>query len=135
MSMRRGVAVFGEAERGDFGIPLFTPSVLHLNERFGHPPHSSQGIFLAIQFLMSEQHILYVRVKEEGFSLKDYSRGAKNILNKREPFQCEAVCLPGVGDREIIDFVDPILKKWDAILVTTAPDLYDYLTSFCFTNR
>jgi len=39
-----------------------------------------------------------------------------------------AICLPGVGDVEIIDAAVPLCKNHHSIIVTTEPDLYDYLT-------
>ena len=133
--IRRAVALFGEAEKGNCGIPFFMKSLTHLSETFGNPPQESRGIFLAIQFLLSEKPVLYIRVEEEGFSPHDYAKGVKHILNKKHLLHIEAVCSPGAGDAHIVDFLEPIIKKWNAIFITTEQDLYDYLTSFCRVNR
>ncbi|QVL57876.1 MAG: hypothetical protein KFB93_02005 [Simkaniaceae bacterium] len=127
--MRQTVALFGEAEKGEIGSPLFMKSLTHLNETLGNPPHESRGLFFAIQFLMYEQEVIYVRVKEEGFSTKDYLKGMKHLLNKKQISHLTAVCLPGVGDARIIDSVLPVTETHGALVVTTEQDLYDYLTS------
>lgn len=126
--MRQIVALFGEAEKGTLGFPLLTKSLTHLNETLGHPPEESRGIFFAIQFLMYEQEVIYIRVKEEGFSTKDYLKGMKQLINKNQISHLSAVCLPGVGDARIIDSVHPVTKTHGALLITTEQDLYDYLT-------
>ena len=132
--MRQTVALFGEAEKGDIGFPLFMKSLTHLNEMLGNPPNESRGLFFAIQFLMYEQEVIYIRVKEEGFSTKDYLKGMKHLLNKKQISHLTAVCLPGVGDARIIDSVHPITEIHRALVITTEQDLYDYLTSLQLPN-
>ena len=48
--MRQTVALFGEAEKGDIGFPLFMKSLTHLNEMLGNPPNESRGLFLQFSF-------------------------------------------------------------------------------------
>ncbi len=127
--MRQTIALFGEAEKGEIGFPLFMKSLTHLNEALGNPPDESRGLFFAIQFLLYEQEVIYIRVKEEGFSTKDYLKGMKHLLNKKEVAHLTAVCLPGVGDARIIDSVGPVTETHGALVITTEQDLYDYLTS------
>ncbi len=134
MFMRQTVALFGEAEKGDIGSPLFMKSLTHLNETLGNPPEESRGLFFAIQFLLYEQEVIYIRVKEEGFSTKDYLKGMKQLLNKKQVSHLTAVCLPGVGDARIIDSVGPITETHGALVITTEQDLYDYLTSLQLPN-
>ena len=100
-----------------------------MNETLGNPPEGSRGIFFAIQFLLYEQELIYIRVKEEGFSTKDYLKGIKNLLNKKKVSQLTAICLPGVGDARIIDSTTPVLETHRALMITSECDLYDYLTS------
>lgn len=132
--MRQTVALFGEAEKGDTGSPFFMKSLMHLNETLGSPPEESRGLFFAIQFLMYEQEVIYIRVKEEGFSTKDYLKGMKQLLNKKQISHLTAVCLPGVGDARIIDCVHPVTETHGALVILTEQDLYDYLTSIPFPN-
>ena len=127
--MRQTVALFGEAEKGDLASPLFMQSLTHLNETLGNPPEESQGIFFGIQFLLYEQDVIFIRVKEEGFSTKEYLKGMKSLLKEKDLPPVTAVCLPGVGDSRIIDSTAPILDAYGALLLTTERDLYDYLTS------
>ncbi|MDN3508868.1 MAG: hypothetical protein P0S93_02415 [Candidatus Neptunochlamydia sp.] len=132
--MRQTVALFGEAEKGEIGSPIFMKSLTHLNEILGNPPDESRGLFFAIQFLMYEQEVIYIRVKEEGFSTKDYLKGMKHLVNKKQISHLTAVCLPGVGDSRIIDFVHPVTETHGALIITTEQDLYDYLTSLQLPN-
>lgn len=132
--MRQTVALFGEAEKGEIAIPLFMKSLTHLNEILGNPPQESHGIFFAIQFLLFEQELIYIRVKEEGFSTKDYLKGMKHLLNKKEVPHLTAICLPGVGDARIIDAAHPITDTHGALIIMTEQDLYDYLTSLQLPN-
>lgn len=128
--MRHTVALFGEAERGKIHSLLIIKSLTHLNEVLGNPPDESRGIFFAIQCLLYEHALIYVRVKEEGFSIQDYRKGMQQLLNKKEVSHLTAICLPGVGDAQIIDSATPVLKCHEALMITTEQDLYDYLTSF-----
>ena len=131
---RQTVALFGGAEKGEIGAPLSIKTLSALNEALGHPPNESRGIFFAIQFLMYEQDVLFFRVKEEGFSTKDYLQGMKHLQNKDQTSQLTAVCLPGVGDARILDAAHPITEIHEALIVTTERDLYDYLTSLQLPN-
>lgn len=127
--MRQTVALFGEAEKGEISSLLNVKTLTHLNETLGNPPAESRGIFFAIQFLLYEQEVIYIRVKEEGFSTKDYLKGVKHLLNKKKVSHLTAICLPGVGDARIIDSTGPVLESHGALMITTERDLYDYLTS------
>ena len=127
--MRHTIALFGEAERGKIHSLLIIKSLTHLNEILGNPPEESRGIFFAIQCLLYEQELIYVRVKEEGFSLQDYNKGMRQLLNKKAVSHLTALCLPGVGDVRIIDSAIPVLQCHEALMITTEQDLYDYLTS------
>ncbi|MBF5059139.1 hypothetical protein [Candidatus Neptunochlamydia vexilliferae] len=131
---RQTIALFGEAEKGEIGTPLFMKSITHLSETLGHPPYESRGIFFAVQFLLYEQEVIFIRVKEEGFSTKDYLKGMNHLLSKKEVVHLTAVCLPGVGDARIIDAVHPVTDAHGALVVTTEKDLYDYLTSMQLPN-
>jgi len=126
--MRQTVVLFGEAERGEIHALLSIKSLAHLNEVLGNPPNESRGIFFAVQCLLYEQELIYVRVKEEGFSIQDYRNGMKHLLNKEKVFHLTAICLPGVGDVRILDSATPILQRYAALMITTEKDLYDYLT-------
>ncbi len=127
--MRQTVALFGEAERGSLATLLPIKSLTQLNEQLGHPPEESRGLFYAIQFLIYEYDLIYIRVKEEGFSTKDYLKGMKQLLNKKQVSKLASVCLPGVGDARIIDSLAPVCETHQCFMVTTERDLYDYLTS------
>lgn len=127
--MRQTVALFGEAEKGSLATHIFIQSLTQLNEQLGHPPEESRGLFFAIQFLLYEHNLIYIRVKEEGFSTKDYLKGMKQLLNKKHVSKLAGICLPGVGDARIIDSTIPICEAHQCFMVTTEQDLYDYLTS------
>jgi hypothetical protein len=126
--MRQTIFLFGEAEKGDFCTPLLCKSLPQLAETFGNPPDQSLGILYAVQALMFERELIFFRVKEEGFSIKDYMRGIKMLENKAAFHNLTAICMPGVGDAEIIDATHPICTIYHSLLITTEKDLYDFLT-------
>jgi hypothetical protein len=128
LRMRQTIFLFGEAEKGDFCTPLLCKSLPQLAETFGNPPEESLGIPYAVQALMFERELIFFRVKEEGFSVSDYMRGIK-LLEKKETFHhLTAICMPNVGDAEIIEATSPICTIYHSLLITTEKDLYDYLT-------
>ena len=66
--------------------------------------------------------------EEEGFSAADYRRGIR-LLEKKELFyNLSAVCVPGVGDAELIHEISSICHLHRSILITAEKDLYDFLT-------
>lgn len=122
------VALFGEAEKGDYRKPCLCQTVDQLLELFGNPPLHSRGIFYAIQILLYQHALLFFRVREEGFSQDDYLQGL--YLLQKQPYLAgiDALCLPGVGDREIMAALDPICDLYHSLLITNESDFYDYLT-------
>jgi hypothetical protein len=126
--MRHTIFLFGEAEKGDFCTPLLCRSLPQLAETFGNPPEESLGIPYAVQALMYDRELIYFRVKEEGFSISDYMRGIKLLSNKEAFRNLAAICMPGVGDAEIIGATSPICSIYRSLLITTEKDLYDFLT-------
>lgn len=131
--MKQPIALFGEAEKGNRETCFSVGSLTQLNAQLGHPPQDSRGIFFAIQFLLYEYDIVYFRVKEEGFSTKDYFRGFKLLLNDKQACRLGAICLPGVGDTQIMQAVTSICQFHQCLLIITEEDLYDYLTALQFS--
>jgi len=126
--MQRVVVLFGEAEKGQCKKPYILRELPQLMDALGNPPPESEGLFFAIQALLYEREIIYFRVQEEGFSKVDYFCGLKYLKNKDKIKQVHAVCMPGVGDREILDATQPVCEIHKSHLITTQKDLYDYLT-------
>ncbi|MCH9608478.1 MAG: hypothetical protein S4CHLAM45_10540 [Chlamydiales bacterium] len=124
------VALFGEAEKGEYNAAYYCQTLDQLSHFLGEPPHDdAKGLRLAIQSILYQYHIVYFRVQEEGFSTQDYLRGL-SILEEKELFpNLHALCLPGVGDRKIIEATDPICAIYNSLLVMNEKDLYDYLTN------
>ena len=122
------VALFGEAEKGEFKKPYTLKVLPQLVDLLGNPPRDSEGLFFAIQALLYEREIIYFRVEEEGFSKEDYFSGLNYLRNREKEKRVDALCLPGVGDREILDSSSPICEIHRSHLITTEKDLYDYLT-------
>lgn len=120
------VALFGEAERGEYRVPYTVHSVPQLHDRVGNPPVDSLGIYYAIQALLHDYALLFFRVREEGFSYSDYMHGVK--LLEEQLTDMAAICLPGVGDSEIIEVMVPVCAHHHSILIISEADLYDYLT-------
>ena len=127
--MQHVVALFGEAEKGQFKKPYTLRELPQLVDLLGNPPGESEGLFFAIQALLYEREIIYFRVQEEGFSKADYFSGLKYLGNKEKVKQVDALCLPGVGDLEIFNASQPVCEIHKSHLITTQKDLYDYLTS------
>ena len=124
--MRQVVALFGEAEKGQFNKPFILRELTQAVELLGNPPQESEGLFFTIQALLYEREVIFFRVQEEGFSRGDYLNGFKH-LEKVE--KLNALCLPGVGDLEILTASHPICERYKSPLITTPKDLYDYLTN------
>ena len=53
------IALFGEAEKGEFHTAYFCKTVPQLFETFGHPPEESNGLECAINFLMYRHQVVY----------------------------------------------------------------------------
>lgn len=126
--MAHRVFLFGEAEKGEFCTPYVCKSLPQLAETFGHPPPESRGLDYAVQTLLFDQELIFFRVKEEGFSLTDYMKGARLLGNKSLFHYLTAICIPGVGDVEIIDALAPACHMHQSVLITTQRDFYDFIT-------
>jgi hypothetical protein len=92
----------------------------------GNPPTGTEGLFFAIQAILYERDVLFFRVAEEGFSQLDYINGFRYLGQAVK--QLHALCLPGVGDQEIINASLPLCSHHKSPLITSQKDLYDYLT-------
>jgi hypothetical protein len=129
--MRNGIytiALFGEAERGEYRTAYFCQNLSQLDEYFGNPPPDSRGLYYAIQALLFKRDLVFFRVPEEGFSKQDYLTGLRLLEEQRLIPNLSAICTPGVGDQEIINAILPICAHYHSILITSEPDFYDYLT-------
>ncbi len=128
--MEYTVALFGEAQKGEFQTAYHCRDLEDLAMHLGEPPTAeSKGLNFAIQTVLYNHSVVFFRVKEEGFSKDDYLFGLE-FLKKREKFpEITALSLPGVGDPEIIAVTEPICSLYDSFLILTETDLYDFLTS------
>lgn len=122
------IALFGEAEKGEYHTAYFCRSLSQLVDYLGNPPPDTRGLFYAVQALLFQRNLIFFRVKEEGYSQQDYMVGL-NVLEKENLIRnVSAICIPGVGSAEIIHAITPVCLSYHSILITTEPDLYDYLT-------
>lgn len=122
------VALFGEAGKGDFRKPYYFESLPELADFMGEPPtREARGIEFAIQALLYSRGVLFFRVHEEGFSVQDYLRGF-SVLEQSTIPQLAAICLPGVGNDEIMNACQSVCQTHKSCLIVTEKDLYDYLT-------
>jgi hypothetical protein len=126
--MKHWCFLFGEAERGSYCIPTICDSLAELFDRFGSPPEDSLGLLYAVQTLLYQRGLIYFRVREEGFSLPDYKCGLRLLRNKEIDKVPTAICLPGVGNSQIIDETAQLCRLFSSLLVTTERDFYDYIT-------
>jgi len=122
------IALFGEAEKGDFGTAYLLQSLSQAADYLGNPPGESKGLLCAIQSLLYRRDLLFFRVKEEGFSYTDYFYGLKLLEKQEGRIQLSAICLPGLGNPEIIREAVSLCHTFKIIMITNEPDLYDYLT-------
>jgi hypothetical protein len=120
------MALFGEAEKGQFKKAHVLRELPQLVDAFGNPPGDSQGIYFAVQALLYRRELIYFRVEEEGFSLDDYYFGLKHLSGVKK---LQALCMPGIGEPEIMEVSKNICEKHSSVLITSQKDLYDYLTS------
>jgi hypothetical protein len=125
----RTVALFGEAEHGEYKTAYFCRSLEELAEQFGQPPEDSIGLHYAVQALLFDYQLIFFRVAEEGYAYADYLEGLHLLENQTLIPNLSAIALPGVGEPAIIDASAPLCHIYHSILITTEADLYDYLTS------
>lgn len=128
--MNEKIILFGEAEKGLFNHPYHFKSLYELATTIGNPPENSQGINYAVQALYYQREVIFFRVEEEGFSLKEYFQGLDFLKDKENLRPISALCLPGVGNPKIIEISSHICDLHKSILIITEKDLFDFLTSF-----
>lgn len=126
--MKLTVALFGEAEKGTLASPTYVDSLPQLADTFGNPPKESLGIPLAIQALLFDRSVFYFRVEDEGFSTDQYLHGLQKLERHKDAVPLHALCMPGVGDSEILQATSRLVEVQGTLLLTTEQDLYDYLT-------
>lgn len=123
------IALFGEAEKGAFQTAYYCENLYQLVEYLGNPPEESYGLHFAIQALHFGRPILFFRVQEEGFSFEDYLNGTRLLSTQNRVQDIAAIGIPGVGDTEIFQLLEPVRSRYHSILLTTESDLYDYLSA------
>jgi len=126
--MQGTVFLFGAAEKGAACQPISLRTLEDLFNLLGNPPSESEGIQYAIQTLLFHKNLIYFRVAEEGFSHNDYMLGLKWL--KKTPLRphLSAICLPGVGDEDVIEGATSVCLLHQCLLIVSQKDLYDYLT-------
>lgn len=122
------VALFGEADKGEFRTAYFCQTLTDLEYYLGNPPPQSKGLFFAIQTLLFHHQLIFFRVREEGYSIQDYLSGLSILQENMLPLPITAIGLPGVGNKEIIHATLPLYNSYHTILLMSESDLYDYLT-------
>lgn len=127
--MKQIIALFGEAEKGAYKKPHTFQKLPQLVDVLGNPPGDSEGLFFAVQALLYNREIIFFRVAEEGFSLLDYYNGLRILENKENVQHVDALCLPGVGNPEILKACEGVCQIHKSFLFTNQKDLYDFLTS------
>jgi hypothetical protein len=126
--VRSTLFLFGASEKGELCRPHHFTSLQELLDVLGHPPEHSEGIPCAIQALLFQHTLIFFKVSEEGFSRDDYIHGLKLLRKKEIKRPVDAICMPGVGDEEIIQATTPICYMYQSVLIVSQKDLYDYLT-------
>ncbi len=121
------IALFGEAEKGEFEKGYYCYSLPQLADLLGNPPPHSLGLHFAIQALLFKRNIIFFRVKEEGYSLSDYHFGVQALREQPQLTHLEGIGIPGVGNTEILHALKPICHKFHSIVFITAMDFFDYM--------
>lgn len=122
------VALFGEAEKGDFQAAHFFETLPELVDSMGQAPPESCGLHYAVQALLYQRRLLYIRVQEEGYSFQDYLQGLRLLAQQQLIKEIAAICLPGVGNTHILEASKSLCRQYHSILIFNEADLYDYLT-------
>lgn len=117
--MQRVIALFGESEKGQWEKPHLIKGLPELIDLLGNPPPETEGLFFAIQALLYEREVIYFRVQQEGFSKEDYFSGLNILKNKSQTKQLHAICMPGVGNSEIINATNPVCEIHKTHLIIT----------------
>ncbi|MCB1118910.1 MAG: hypothetical protein KDK65_03025 [Chlamydiia bacterium] len=123
------IALFGASEKGVFEQPYYCQDISQLLDWLGNPPPDTHALYYAIQTLLYEDSLFFFRVREEGFSVGDYLRCLKLLEAEHLINETSALCLPGVGDQEILNATLKLCDSHNQILITNEADLYDYLTA------
>lgn len=123
------IALFGEAEKGEFNTAYFCQNLEQLDEFLGNPPPQSRGLYYAVQALLFKRQLIFFRVMEEGFSTQDYLTGVRLLEQQQTISHLDAICIPGVGDPTVLNALQPVCKQYHSILISSEADFYDYLTS------
>ena len=126
------IATFGQAEKGRHKTAYFCQTLSQLANNLGNPPQESLGLEFAIQAIMFKRNVIFFRVHEEGFQPDDYYAGLDFLKNKNLINKLNAICLPGVGNAEILAETTRICSMYNSLLIINEADLYDYLT---YTSR
>lgn len=121
------IALFGAAERGEYETIYHCYTINQLADYFGHPPPYTRGIFMAIQALLYQRELFFIRVRDEGYSFQDYYKGLRLLTSGGVAPYLAAVGMPGVGDSGLVETTASICAIHDSILITCEDDLYDYL--------
>jgi len=128
--MRQVMVLFGEAEKGAFEFPYILQQLPQVVDLLGNPPPESEGLFYAVQGILYNREIIFFRVPEEGFSKFDYVNGLKSLESQVKDKRVNAICMPGVGDPEILSATKLLCHKHNSFLISSQKDLYDFLTTF-----
>jgi len=127
------IALFGEAEKGEYHTAYYLRTLPELVENLGNPPPDTSGLFCAVQVLLYQSSLLFFRVREEGFSYQDYLDGLHLLQDQWTISPISALYLPGVGDAAIIEVMLNYCRRHHSIMITRENDFYDYLT--CRSNQ
>lgn len=127
--MQQIVALFGEAEKGAYKSPHILRRLPQVMDILGNPPADSEGLFFAIQAILYNREIIFFRVPEEGYSRLDYLNGLKYLQDREKVKKVNAICMPGVGDPEILQKSTSVCHIHNSFLITSQKDLYDFLTN------
>lgn len=121
------IALFGEAEKGEYKKGYLCKELSQLVDIFGNPPEDSEGLYYATKSLLFHFPLIYFRVEEEGSNIEEYLQGMR--LLEASPFidSVSALCTPGVGTPHLVNSIVPFCEEHHQLWLTSEKDLFDYL--------
>jgi hypothetical protein len=127
--MTTTIALFGEAEKGEYNKGYYCKELPQLVDIFGNPPENSEGLYYAVQSLLYQFPLIYFRIEEEGGHIEEYLQGMRLLEESPLLASVSAICTPGVGTPEMVDTIVPFCKEHHQLWVISEKDLFDYLLS------
>jgi hypothetical protein len=125
---KRTILIFGESTNGELYKLLYLSSLQDISRALGEPSATGLGVPIAIQAMLSNHLVLFYTLKEEGVNFDHYQLGFKKLEKDLPLLPIEAIAIPGVSSRDILELATPFCNKHKSIILFSEKDLYDLKT-------